>query len=234
MASFDRSAFDYLQHRKGAYGLAAVDLTSGRHVEHNPTQRCETASMVKLDVLLTLLLQHQDSGRELSGEERSLTHDMIVYSDNSATTRLWGRIGADGGVREANKRFGLVETEPGTSYDWGLTTTTAPDQVRLLRNLAGSGPLDQHSKDYALGLMGQVSDGQDWGVSAASPSHEAQLKNGWLPRSEGWVVTSAGRVRTGNGHDVLMAVVSCRGASQDASVESIEHLARMAAQALAS
>ena len=193
----------------------------------------ETASMVKLDVLLTLLLQRQDAGKPLSSSDRALTSSMIINSDNNATTTLWGRIGQHEGVRAANRRFGMTETEPGTSYRWGLTTTTAADQVRLLRNLVrDDGPLDQASRDYALGLMGRVADGQDWGVSAANPQHEAQVKNGWLPRSDGWVVTSAGRAQTAAGHEVLLAAVSCEVSSQQHGIETIEHLAEMAASAL--
>ena len=232
-AGFDAAAGAYLKGRKGHVGVFAVDLTDGRQVQHNAGQRCETASMVKLDVLLTLLLQRQDAGKPLSSSDRALTSSMIINSDNNATTTLWGRIGQHEGVRAANPRFGMTETEPGTSYRWGLTTTTAADQVRLLRNLVrDDGPLDQASRDYALGLMGRVADGQDWGVSAANPQHEAQVKNGWLPRSDGWVVTSAGRAQTAAGHEVLLAAVSCEVSSQQHGIETIEHLAEMAASAL--
>lgn len=232
-AGFDAAAGAYLKGRKGHVGVFAVDLTDGRQVQHNAGQRCETASMVKLDVLLTLLLQRQDAGKPLSSSDRALTSSMIINSDNNATTTLWGRIGQHEGVRAANRRFGMTETEPGTSYRWGLTTTTAADQVRLLRNLVrDDGPLDQASRDYALGLMGRVADGQDWGVSAANPQHEAQVKNGWLPRSDGWVVTSAGRAQTAAGHEVLLAAVSCEVSSQQHGIETIEHLAEMAASAL--
>ncbi|WP_029211392.1 MULTISPECIES: serine hydrolase [Arsenicicoccus] len=232
-AGFDAAAAAYLKGRKGHVGVFAVDLTDGRQVQHNAGQRCETASMVKLDVLLTLLLQRQDAGKPLSSSDRALTSSMIINSDNNATTTLWGRIGQHEGVRAANRRFGMTETEPGTSYRWGLTTTTAADQVRLLRNLVrDDGPLDQASRDYALGLMGRVADGQDWGVSAANPQHEAQVKNGWLPRSDGWVVTSAGRAQTAAGHEVLLAAVSCEVSSQQHGIETIEHLAEMAASAL--
>jgi len=232
-AGFDAAAGAYLTGRKGHVGVFAVDLTDGRQVQHNAGQRCETASMVKLDVLLTLLLQRQDAGKPLSSSDRALTSSMIINSDNNATTTLWGLIGQHEGVRAANRRFGMTETEPGTSYRWGLTTTTAADQVRLLRNLVrDDGPLDQASRDYALGLMGRVSDGQDWGVSAANPQHEAQVKNGWLPRSDGWVVTSAGRAQTAAGHEVLLAAVSCEVSSQQHGIETIEHLAEMAASAL--
>ena len=232
-AGFDAAAAAYLKGRKGHVGVFAVDLTDGRQVQHNAGQRCETASMVKLDVLLTLLLQRQDAGKPLSSSDRALTSSMMINSDNNATTTLWGRIGQHEGVRAAHRRFGMTETEPGTSYRWGLTTTTAADQVRLLRNLVrDDGPLDQASRDYALGLMGRVSDGQDWGVSAANPQHEAQVKNGWLPRSDGWVVTSAGRAQTAAGHEVLLAAVSCEVSSQQHGIETIEHLAEMAASAL--
>ncbi|AKT52468.1 hypothetical protein ADJ73_00185 [Arsenicicoccus sp. oral taxon 190] len=231
--TFDAVARDYVAGRKGLVGVVATDLATGHTVQHNPGQRCETASLVKLDVLLTLLLQRQDEGRELSSSDEELARSMITYSDNKATTTLWGRIGGDDGLREANERFGMTETEPGTSYRWGLTTTTAADQVRLVRNLVTDGPLHEPARRFALELLSQVSDDQDWGISAASPHDEAELKNGWLPLPDGWVVTSAGRVQAANGHELLMSVITCDGSSEQGSIETIEHLSALAAAALA-
>ncbi len=49
-----------------------------------------TASVVKLDTLETLLLQHQNAGTALSDNEQDLATDMIEHSDNERRRRRCG------------------------------------------------------------------------------------------------------------------------------------------------
>ncbi|MFI1396667.1 serine hydrolase [Streptomyces sp. NPDC020681] len=148
-------------------------------------ERCyPAASIVKVSILAALLQE----GRPLTGRERELARAMIVRSDNDAATALWRTIGGAPGLDAAHARLGLAQTtaEPA----WGLTRTTARDQLALLRAVFdGSGPYG-----YLASLMGRVAQGQDWGVSAAGG--EWALKNGWMPMRETglWVVHSVGMV----------------------------------------
>ncbi|PZH18671.1 hypothetical protein C1I97_03565 [Streptomyces sp. NTH33] len=201
----------------------------------------DTASIIKVDILAALLLQAQDAGRQLTAQERALAGPMIRNSDNAATNVLWRKIGRAPGLEAANKRLGLTSTKGGPGGKWGLTQTTASDQVRLLRavfdpagsNTARSSALNAQSRAYITSLMGRVAKDQAWGVSAASGTEWA-LKNGWLQRTTSglWDVNSVGRV-TVDGHHYLVAVLSDGSASMSDGVSLVERTARQAVTAAA-
>ncbi|MFK0118342.1 serine hydrolase [Streptomyces sp. NPDC090994] len=188
----------------------------------------DTASIVKVDILATLLLQAQDAGRSLTSAERTYATAMIENSDNASATALWRAIGGADGLDAANERFGLTGTEGGDGDLWGLTTTTAADQLVLLQQVFGSDSvLTPASRTYLQGLMERIADDQDWGVSAAGSS--AALKNGWLPRSTTglWVINSIGRV-TVDGRELLVAALSQGNTTKAAGISLVEAAAKAA------
>ncbi|WP_030897031.1 MULTISPECIES: serine hydrolase [unclassified Streptomyces] len=199
----------------------------------------DTASIVKVGILVTLLLQAQDDHRELTAPERRNAEAMIRTSDNEAAHVLWRAIGHAEGLDAANERLGLSSTRGGPGTRWGLTQTTARDQVRLLRAIFSRGPvaparspvgLTEASRAYIRDLMGQVAQGQDWGVSAAGPRGSRwALKNGWLQRSATglWVINSIGQV-TVHGRRYLISVLSGGNASMESGVSLVEQAARAA------
>jgi beta-lactamase class A len=196
-------------------------------------QRFDTASIVKVDVLVALLLAAQDEGRELATQERSLAEAMIRRSDNAAANTLWWEIGGESGLDAANDRLGLTTTTGGADGLWGLTQTTSADQVALLRAVYGEdSALAPASQRYVQKLMGSVVTGQRWGISAASDG-EFELKNGWLPRSQTglWDVNSIGRVVAG-GQAYLVAVVSDGHTTQADGIAAVEAAARAAVAAV--
>lgn len=214
--------------------VAALDLTTGERAEYGVSQArtYDTASVVKLDVLAALLLRAQDTGRPLTAEQRSQATAMITKSDNKATDALWNAIGGAPGLDAANRRLGLARTTAGTDGLWGLTQTTAPDQLALLRAVFGAAsPLGAEARNYAAGLLAAVEPDQRWGVSAAGGV--TGLKNGWLPRSATglWVVNSVGLVSAG-GHQVLLAALSSGNADMAAGVSLVERAARAAVTSL--
>jgi beta-lactamase class A len=249
-ATFTRTVSAYLRTRSGSVGVVAVDVQAGVVVSSSPEIASYTASIVKLDILAALLLQRQDAGRLPTTAEQTLARSMITESDNDAASALWQRIGGAGGLAKANRRLGLRETVPGAGSLWGLTRTTAADQVRLLTVVTGYGgvlvqaglagtadALKAAQRTYAVGLMEQVDDDQAWGVSAAAAGAGTALKNGWLPYSgDGyrWLVNSIGRVRTANGATLLVAVLSRRSPSLAYGIATVEQVSRLAAAAIRS
>ncbi|MER5177901.1 serine hydrolase [Streptomyces sp. NPDC002896] len=207
----------------------------------------DTASIVKVDILAALLLQAQDEGRHLTAQERTYATAMIENSDNASATALWQAIGGADGLNAANERLGLTSTEAGENGRWGLTQTTAEDQLTLLRAVFGttestssgdtssgsSSELTESSRAYIQELMGHIATDQDWGVSAAAGSGWA-LKNGWLQRSTTalWDINSIGRV-TVDGRQYLVAVLSGGNASKEKGVSLVERAAKAAVSALA-
>ncbi|REE98738.1 serine hydrolase [Thermomonospora umbrina] len=218
--------------------LSVRDLATGIAYRYRPGARFVTASVAKVDIVMTLLLQAQKQGRRLDAYERRLAEQAIRYSDNKATDRLWERVGGAGPVAAANRRFGLKKTKTVDGrcldlYCWGITDTTADEQIRLLSELVDDkGPLDARNRAYVLKLMGTVAPEQAWGVSAAARDGDrVALKNGWQRRlSHGklWAINSVGRVRTG-GHDLLIAVLSDHHATSAAGIAVVERVVGLAA-----
>ncbi|MFJ2647556.1 serine hydrolase [Streptomyces sp. NPDC087420] len=214
--------------------VAVVDLDDTSRAQYGVKagRTYDTASIVKVDILATLLLKAQDEHRGLTAAEKSYASSMIRVSDNAATDALWGIIGGAGGLDAANRRLGLKGTTAGAGGLWGLTQTTAPDQLILLSAVFGEeSPLTASSRSYARTLMGRIADGQDWGVSAAGRT--VGLKNGWLPRSATglWDINSIGEVSV-DGHAYLVAVVSKGNVSMGSGISLVERAAKSAVSAL--
>jgi Beta-lactamase enzyme family len=227
--------------------VAVYDMTGGHETAYGADRTYVTASVVKVAVLAALLLRAQDTGRWLTAEEERLAAAMIERSDNDAATALRAAAGGVAGLDAAHARLGMSRTSAAPA--WGLTRTTARDQLTLLKAVFGgaSGPsvLSEGSRRFLAGLMGRVVSGQDWGVSAAAggdPAGESAgdptgetagggwaLKNGWLPRTGNglWVVHSVGLVRgrpAEHERDRSTGLVRDRSAGpvQDGSAEPVQ------------
>jgi hypothetical protein len=195
----------------------------------------DTASIVKVDILATLLLQAQDADRHLTAQEKSYATTMIENSDNTSASALWRIIGKADGLDAANERLGLTDTAGGDDMLWGLTQTTAADQLTLLQQVFGDdSKLSEASRTYLQGLMGQIAVDQHWGVSAAADGSGWALKNGWLARTATglWDINSIGRV-TVDGHDYLVAVLSKGNSTQAKGIALAEAAAKAAVSVFA-
>ncbi|MFI6563322.1 serine hydrolase [Streptomyces sp. NPDC050534] len=214
--------------------VAVLDLGSAANASFGGGA-FDTASIVKVDILATLLLQAQDADRHLSASEKTYATAMIENSDNDSASALWRIIGRAEGLDAANERFGLTGTEGGEGMLWGLTQTTAADQLTLLRQVFGDdSELSEASRTYLRGLMGQIAADQDWGVSAAADGSRWALKNGWLARSTTglWDINSIGRV-TVDDRDCLVAVLSNGNSTKAKGISLVEAAAKAAVGALA-
>lgn len=157
-------------------------------------QHFDSASVVKVTILGALLRKAADQHRHLTGTEAALASAMMTSSDNDAASALWAQLGP-GYLQHFLHLAGMKQTALGPAGYWGLTRTTAHDQLLLLRLLLANNPvLGIASRGYALSLMAQVIPAQRWGVPAGAPTGlTVHLKNGWLPRhAYGWRVHSIG------------------------------------------
>ncbi|WP_051757170.1 serine hydrolase [Kitasatospora purpeofusca] len=234
-----RLALDGLGAHRGRYALAVEDLTSGRSAAYgsstSSTEAFTSASIVKVDILAALLLQAQDRGEQLGSAQRQLASDMIRVSDNDAAQKLWGEIGRRQGLDAANARLGFSSAHAGQKVPWGLTRTTARDQIALLKAVfTQDSPLNAASRSYLRALMGTVSEGQNWGVGAAgTPGTPPVLKNGWLPdgTTHLWSVNSVGIVER-EGHSLLVVVLTDGQPTQETGIGLVERVAAAAVEAL--
>ena len=235
-------AVSYLASRGGTVLAAVQDLRTGQTWTLGGARPQAEASVVKLDVLETLLAQH---GGVLPAADQSLAQLMIEDSDNGAATSLWNADGAAAGLRAYNSRAGLAHTTPSACLEcpgfpwpgWGLTTTLPSDQITLLRDLVQPGPvLGSAARGYALRLMENVTESQRWGVSGGVPAGvTVALKNGWLPLNGAqtdWQINSVGWI-SGQGCDYLMAVLSTGNPSEQYGIDTTSQLAAYVWEAMA-
>ncbi len=220
--------------KRPEFSVAVLDKKTGQKYSYRGTEKYETASVVKVQVLACLLLKAQDKDRDLTSNEMSLAKRMIRLSDNSATTSLFNQLGKQSAVGACNKRLGLTQTNVNSA--WGLTRTTVDDQVKLLSELVDTnGPLDAGSRQTAFMLMNTVDKAQDWGVPAAARTGEKfTVKNGWLPRStenNRWIINSVGRI-VGDDTDVSIAVLTHDNGTMNSGISEVEKVAKMTRQYL--
>jgi beta-lactamase class A len=228
---FDPGLVASLDARAGIISASVLDLSTGDLYDYRPGQQDITASIVKVQILGTLLQQAAAQGRALTGGEQALAAEMIEQSDNDAATAVWNEVGQAPAVLSFDRSVGMTSTVP--SFAWGLTVTTADDQITLLRHLVlANAALSTASRDYALSLMRSVVTSEDWGVSAgAAPGSMVALKNGWLPVGTTWQVNSVGWV-SGSGRDYLIAVLTSGDPSEEYGIGSISEVAEAAWAAL--
>jgi beta-lactamase class A len=226
----------YLAGRKGQITAAVYDARARRTWVLHRGLHEYTASIVKVQIMGAALNQAQASGQPLPPSQAALMGPMIESSDNDAATTLLADVGGPSALASFDKAAGMTQTQPSTLAlipgtdlpGWGLTLTTALDEVVLVARFAYPGPvLDDASRAYGLSLMEHVEAGQDWGVSGGVPAGTTvALKNGWLPvGTSGWQVDSIGWVR-GHGRDYVLAVLASGNPTEEYGIGTIETIAR--------
>jgi hypothetical protein len=231
------AAISYLSTRAGTVLAAVYDIGTGQTWRLGQGRPQYEASVVKLDVLETLLAERESDRAPLSASDRLLTQQMIEDSDNDAATSLWYEVGGPAKIRSFNTAAGLADTSPSSCVDcpgfpwpgWGLSTTTPTDQLALLRKLIEpSALLTSAERGYALSLMENVSPSQRWGVSGGVPTQvTVALKNGWLPLDASdtdWQINSVGWI-SGQARDYLMAVLTTGNPTEQYGIDTIDQLA---------
>ncbi|MEU6478902.1 serine hydrolase [Streptomyces sp. NPDC047017] len=213
--------------RTGSVSLGVRDRTTDTTCTLGDSTAYDSASVVKVTVLATLLWDAKKTERYLTDREITLTKAMIQQSDNDATTALWKQLGV-GKVQGFLTAAGMTQTQPGADGYWGLTQITVRDEQKLLALVTAKNTvLSDNSRAYILQLMGDVITDQRWGTPAGAPAGVAvHVKNGWLERAtHGWRVHSVGTFN-GAGHDYTIAVLTQDNATMDYGVATIQNVAK--------
>ena len=217
-----------------AFGVGLLDAMTGRRFVFDTGAPFETASTVKVDILVATYLRASDAGRDLTASEKRLASAMIRNSDNASASTLFRAAGRASGMAKVYERMGMAATRSASS--WGLTTTTPGDRLIILGALAGGGGgLQAEDGAEILALMRSVSASQRWGVGGVARTGETvAVKDGWLPRSNQagrWIVSTSGLL-TGPSTDLRLAVCSRGHTSQRAGIEFIERVLTLARESL--
>ncbi len=216
----------------GNLTAGVYDLTSHLTYLYRPGIPEYTASLVKIDILATLLHEAQVAGHPLSARQQRFATSMIEASSNPAASVLWAQAGGRDAVAAFDQAVGMTQTIP--SWTWGAIATTPRDQLRLLRVITQPNALlGPAARAYEGSLMAQVVGferfGVGWGVRAGAV---VEMKDGWYhePRV-GWQVNSAGLVREG-ARAYLVAMMINRGPSEGADMTTLTTLAHLIDQGL--
>jgi hypothetical protein len=220
--------------RSGRITAALYDRVTGQTWVLDPGVAEDTASIVKLEILGANLNENESTESPPSGETAGLMAAMIEASDNDAATALWNIAGGPQGIANFDQLLGMTHTTPSTQLlipgtslpGWGLTTTTARDQLRIMRAFAyGTRLLTPAAQQYGVSLMENVEAGQNWGVSfGVTPGTTIALKNGWLPLAgAGWQVNSVGWI-SGHGRNYVLAVLTDGSPSEQYGIDSIQEI----------
>ena len=234
-----RGVLTYLRSRAGIAQVAVFDKVTGKmYVLSDGPDAQYTASIVKADILAMWLRRYQRKPGTIPSSIpysiRYLMTSMITMSDNVAATSLFYFGGGCAALTRFNTLIPTRDTAVGcqtpTYYGWGNTTTTAADQVAIVRMIAYPGHvLSSSARGYALQLMESVIPAQRWGVTCGPwgtacdppgyahpvPGVTVALKNGWkyLPTCIAqvdacpWQVNSIGSVQ-GKGRNYVLAVLT--------------------------
>ncbi|MFI5678233.1 serine hydrolase [Streptomyces cellulosae] len=223
-----------LANRRGTIAVGVYDRPTKTTCTLRASTAFDSASVVKVTVLATLLWDAKKHNRYLTDTEASLAKAMITKSDNTATTKLWKQLGMTK-IKGFLAAAGMTQTKPGANGYWGLTQITVTDEQKLLKLItAKNAVLSDNARAYILKLMSQVISSQRWGTPYGVPSGvSVALKNGWLERAtNGWRVHSIGAFK-GNGHDYMITVLTQGNSTMNYGITTIQGVAKVVHRDLA-
>lgn len=166
----------FISTRPGRARYSLYDATSGRRWEYRATEPVKCASLMKTLLLATYLRSSSVRDRKLTEDDRKFLRPMIRESANDPASALYVKLGGDAIARTAHAAgMGTVTPNP----HWGLTRTTARQQVALFSRLPDLFP--QRHRAYAMKLLGTIVPAQRWGVGQVDLPANWQLyfKGGW-------------------------------------------------------
>lgn len=233
----DEGVDDYLDEIDDENRYASIAVSNSEfEVAYNGDEQHDTASIVKVEIL-GMLLHEYGSVEEIPDWAVTDAEKMIKESDNDATNNiLFGLLDGHATMREGHEVFGLTGTEPGEGERWGLTQTTAVDQLTMLEGALFEGVLTADQIEMARELMGDLADFQNWGVVAGAEDGEAVwMKNGWDVRDDlggEWVVNSIGVIGGDTENPIMLSILTGGAPSEGDGIAMAEDLAEIAREVI--
>ena len=185
------AAARFLNSRAGRTSFAVVDST-GHVAGLRLHEHFETASVLKVMMLVAYLQRLAAEHRGLGPADTSLLYPMIHISDNDAASAVLAIVGGAALARVA-REAGMSDYAPGVGW-WAYTQTSAIDQARLFFVLDRLIPPRFYG--YARYLMSTIEPSQSWGIPpVARPRWQVFFKTGALP--EQGLFNEVGRLEQG-------------------------------------
>lgn len=168
---------------RGERAAAAVydRQTGAYYAAGDPDAFYASASVVKVAIAGQLLATGQ------MGEVEGTAWDMIVRSDDSAASALYGRVGGDGVMQGFADRYGLgsLFAPPPVRGWWGITQITARGIVLLYAAMADDPVVGPWLMNAMANAQCEAADGypQCFGIPAATSGW--RIKQGWTAYDPG-------------------------------------------------
>lgn len=217
----------------GTLSVGVIDVRSGAEALYRPSRRYLAPGFARADILAVLIYQHQVTKTPLSSAEAGLAAQMMETGSSSAAASLWQAIGGGSGLRAANRLLGLRHTRSARRARWEQTSTTLPDELRLLADLTStSSPLALSWRDYELGLMAHVTPRLAWGVSLAASGAAYTVASGAVQDGNLWVIDSFGAVLH-DGRELLIATELAGCPARSDGIAALRSAALAAARIIA-
>ena len=187
--------------------MSIYDPATDHYYVYNPNRLLEMASMFKIPILVTLLHNIEQEGRELTDAEQADLAAMIEVSDNDAEGRMYDDSGGYDSITNYMHTIGITDIQINTS-GIGSTLLSPLSSVRLIEMLRSGKVLNAQHTQYALNLMANVVPSQRIGVCDTAPSGAScAMKIGYGPALNGFLMDSMGTV-TYQGHVYDIAIYS--------------------------
>ena len=208
----------FIDARAGRTSFAVLD-SRGRLWGVRVHEHFQTASVVKVMMLVAYLQMLNAHHRSLGAADNALLYPMIHISDNNAASAVLSVVGGAALARVA-RESGMRDYAPGVGW-WAFTQTSAADQARFFYSLERLIPSRFYG--YARGLLSGIEPSQSWGIPpVARPRWQVFFKTGALP-SEG-LFNEAGRLER-PGITFTIAVFTTGDPSMSYGEETIQGVA---------
>lgn len=204
------------------YAYMLKNLGTNETTTYQEHERFCTASIVKVAVAMALFYEEKNGTLVLLKSDLQKIQKMIIESDNDCTTYFWKKLGGETYMNTFFQVLAMNETSAGKNGFWGLTETTAHDQILLLTYLVKENEyITKNQQQNLLSLMKDVKQDQKWGYSSVKDG-EIYVKNGWSPKEKNnWRINSLGIIEHQN-EVYISCVLSIGHETYEKGVEGIE------------
>lgn len=206
--------------------IALYNNKTGESVMYTPRGSATgfyNASIVKVSIMGQYLLTHN---LPMNSTAAYMARLMITQSDNNAANYLYHAGGWANGLQSFYNWMGMYNSTANRQNLWGLNTTSASDQLKLLNGIYYQRTMLPANKlNIITNLMGQVSSAQRWGVGNVYGA-SVQVKNGWLPLGNGSsnaVINSLGHIKN-NKVDYTLAILTNGNKTQGSGINLVNRI----------
>lgn len=220
-AAWSRDVAGARSYADGRPGTVSFVVREGdRTWSSRGTRTVPAASLMKTMFLAAYLRSGDVRGRALRSSDRALLAPMIRRSDDVTATRVRNIVG-DARLRKLGRAAGMGDLR--LAPVWGLSRTSARDQVELYRRLDDLVPARHRA--YANRLLETVVPSQRWGVGRVA------LPAGWTIRFKGGWGSGTGAVDhqsallLGDGRRIALSITTTDNRSHAGGKETLRGVA---------